>query len=80
MISFHGQNLVAIIHWRSAGNRTENTWDTLYMLWNSWGLSEVNMLFFWSVVGLNVFGLMVAQVLGSVFRAVLLTTRTASVR
>ena len=33
-----------------------------------------------SVVGLNVFGLMVTQTLGSVFRAVLLTTRTASVR
>ena len=32
------------------------------------------------MVGLNVFGLMVTQTLGSVFRAVLLTTRTASVR
>ena len=49
------------------------------MLWNSDALNAVNTLFFWSVVGLNVFGLMVTQVLGSVFRAVMLTARTASV-
>jgi hypothetical protein len=50
------------------------------MLWRTGSLNAVNMLFFWSVVGLNVFGLMVTQTLGSVFRAVLLTTRTATVR
>ena len=49
------------------------------MLWNDDLLNGVNVLFFWSVVGLNVFGLMVTQVLGSVFRAVMLTARTASV-
>lgn len=53
--------------------------DSVLMLWNSDGLNAVNTLFFWSVVGLNVFGLMVTQVLGSVFRAVMLTARTASV-
>ena len=50
------------------------------MLWNNDLLNSVNVLFFWSVVGLNVFGLLVTQVLGSVFRAVMLTARTASVR
>ena len=63
-----------------AGGREENTVDSVLMLWNSDGLNAVNTLFFWSVVGLNVFGLMVTQVLGSVFRAVMLTARTASVR
>jgi hypothetical protein len=62
-----------------AGGREENTVDSLAMLWNSDALNAVNTLFFWSVVGLNVFGLMVTQVLGSVFRAVMLTARTASV-
>ncbi|BDA48956.1 probable solute carrier family 35 member F6 at N-terminal half [Coccomyxa sp. Obi] len=61
------------------GGREENTLDSLLMLWNDDALNAVNMLFFWSVVGLNVFGLMVTQVLGSVFRAVMLTARTASV-
>ena len=63
-----------------AGGREENTVDSLVMLWNNDLLNSVNLLFFWSVVGLNVFGLLVTQVLGSVFRAVMLTARTASVR
>ena len=42
-------------------------------------LSVVNAVFFLSVVGMNVFGLFVTSRLGSVFRAVLLTARTASV-
>ena len=63
-----------------AGNHEENTLDSLAMLWRNGSTNAVNMVFFWSVVGLNVFGLMVTQTLGSVFRAVLLTTRTASVR
>ncbi len=63
-----------------AGGHEENTLDSLAMLWRTGSLNAVNMLFFWSVVGLNVFGLMVTQTLGSVFRAVLLTTRTATVR
>ena len=63
-----------------AGGREENTVDSLVMLWNDDLLNSVNLLFFWSVVGLNVFGLLVTQVLGSVFRAVMLTARTASVR
>ena len=50
------------------------------MLYNDGTLNAVNMLFFWSVVGLNIFGLQVTQILGSVFRAVMLTARTASVR
>lgn len=62
-----------------AGGREENTVDSLVMLWNDDVLNAVNTLFFWCVVGLNVFGLMVTQVLGSVFRAVMLTARTASV-
>ena len=49
------------------------------MLWNDDTLAGVNTLFFWSVVGLNIFGLIVTQILGSVFRAVMLTARTASV-
>ena len=63
-----------------AGGHEENTIDSLVMLWNNDLLNSVNLLFFWSVVGLNVFGLLVTQVLGSVFRAVMLTARTASVR
>ena len=62
-----------------SGGHEENTLDSLVMLWNDDLLNGVNVLFFWSVVGLNVFGLMVTQVLGSVFRAVMLTARTASV-
>ena len=50
------------------------------MLWNSRLLNGINWAFFLSVVGLNIFGLMVTNHLGSVFRAVLLTSRTASVR
>lgn len=61
------------------GGHLENTVDSFVMLWNDDLLNAVNVLFFWSVVGLNVFGLMVTQVLGSVFRAVMLTARTASV-
>lgn len=61
------------------GGREENSIDSLVMLWNNDLLNSVNVLFFWSVVGLNVFGLLVTQVLGSVFRAVMLTARTASV-
>ena len=34
------------------------------MLWNDDLLNSVNLLFFWSVVGLNVFGLLVTQVPG----------------
>lgn len=49
------------------------------MLWQNPGLNVVNLVFFLCVVGLNVFGLMVTTRLGSVFRAVLLTARTASV-
>ena len=63
-----------------AGGSEENTWDSLVMLYNDDILNAVNMLFFWSVVGLNIFGLLVTQILGSVFRAVMLTARTASVQ
>jgi len=49
------------------------------MLYQNRSLNAVNWLFFLSVVGLNIFGLMVTSQLGSVFRAVLLTSRTASV-
>ena len=63
----------------ATGGHLENTIDSVAMLWNDGMLNGVNVLFFWSVVGLNVFGLMVTQVLGSVFRAVMLTARTASV-
>lgn len=62
-----------------AGHHQENVWDTLLMLWHSPALSAVNAAFVASVVGLNVFGLLVTASLGSVFRAVLMTTRTASV-
>jgi hypothetical protein len=57
----------------------ENTWDTLVMLWKSPSVNSVSALFFLSVVGMNIFGLYVALNLGSVFRAVLLTSRTALV-
>ena len=49
------------------------------MLWNSRLLNGINWAFFLSVVGLNITGLLVTNQLGSVFRAVLLTSRTASV-
>jgi hypothetical protein len=63
----------------SAGGCEENTWDSLVMLWNSPTINAVSALFFLSVVGMNVFGLFVTLTLGSVFRAVLLTARTALV-
>ncbi|KAK9918918.1 hypothetical protein WJX75_008024 [Coccomyxa subellipsoidea] len=74
-----GMPLAWLLPGSDIGGREENTVDSLAMLWNSDALNAVNTLFFWSVVGLNVFGLMVTQVLGSVFRAVMLTARTASV-
>ena len=49
------------------------------MLWKSRLLNGINWAFFLSVVGLNISGLLVTSQLGSVFRAVLLTSRTASV-
>ena len=49
------------------------------MLGSSAMLSGVNAAFMASVLGLNVFGLLVTSTLGSVFRAVLLTSRTALV-
>ena len=49
------------------------------MLWSSRLLNGINWAFFLSVVGLNITGLLVTNQLGSVFRAVLLTSRTASV-
>lgn len=61
-----------------AGARTENILDTLVMLADR-DVSIVNAFFFLAVVGMNVFGLFVTSKLGSVFRAVLLTARTASV-
>ena len=60
------------------GDRTENLVDSLVMLADR-NLSIINALFFLSVIGINVFGLFVTSRLGSVFRAVLLTARTASV-
>ena len=62
-----------------AGGSQENTADSFVLLWENRGMNCVNGLFFLSVVGLNVFGLMVTSRLGSVFRAVLLTSRTALV-
>ena len=62
----------------NAGGRAENLVDTLVILADR-DLSIANALFFLSVVGMNVFGLIVTRRLGSVFRAVLLTARTASV-
>lgn len=61
------------------GGCEENLPDTFVMLYNSRLLNGINWAFFFSVVGLNIFGLMVTEQLGSVFRAVLLTTRTVSV-
>ena len=61
------------------GHRQENIWDSLLMLAHSPTLLAVNTAFLACVIGLNVFGLLVTRSLGSVFRAVLLTTRTASV-
>ena len=77
---FHSFYKLATHEGSGAGRHEENTVDSLVMLWNDDLLNSVNLLFFWSVVGLNVFGLLVTQVLGSVFRAVMLTARTASVR
>ncbi|KAK9828122.1 hypothetical protein WJX81_007423 [Elliptochloris bilobata] len=74
-----GLPLAWLLPGHDIGGHEENTLDSVAMLWNTGSLNATNLLFFWSVVGLNVFGLMVTQTLGSVFRAVLLTTRTASV-
>lgn len=63
-----------------SGSCEENLADTVLMLWNSRLLNGINWAFFLSVIGLNIFGLMVTNHLGSVFRAVLLTSRTALVR
>ena len=63
----------------AAGHVWENTLDTLLMLARSPALAAVNAAFVACVVGLNVCGLLVTRSLGSVFRAVLMTTRTASV-
>lgn len=62
-----------------AGGVLENWLDSLAMLWHTKELAVVNGLFFLCVVGLNVFGVAVTCALGSVFRAVLLTARTALV-
>lgn len=62
-----------------AGGCQENTLDSFVLLLKNPSLSAINALFFLSAVGLNIFGLMVTSRLGSVFRAVLLTARTASV-
>ncbi|CAK0786481.1 hypothetical protein CVIRNUC_009694 [Coccomyxa viridis] len=79
LMAIIGMPLAWVIPGSDVGGHEENTIDSLVMLWNDDLLNSVNLLFFWSVVGLNVFGLLVTQVLGSVFRAVMLTARTASV-
>lgn len=63
----------------SAERRLENTVDSFVMLTSNSTMSAINCFFFLSVIGLNIFGLMVTRRLGSVFRAVLLTSRTAAV-
>lgn len=57
----------------------ENWADSCAMLWRTPAVGIVNAVFFVSVIGLNVFGVAVTCTLGSVFRAVLLTSRTALV-
>lgn len=61
------------------GNMLENWLDSCVLLWHSKDVAAVNAVFFTCVIGLNAFGLAVTCALGSVFRAVLLTTRTALV-
>eukprot|EP00884_Botryococcus_braunii_P001950 jgi/Botrbrau1/11756/Bobra.0195s0081.1 len=79
MMLLVGLPLAALLPGSDVGGVKENTWDTLLMLWNSPVVNGVSSLFFLSVVGMNIFGLFVALKLGSVFRAVLLTSRTALV-
>lgn len=62
-----------------AGGMYENWADSFAMLWRTPAVGIVNAVFFVSVIGLNVFGVAVTCTLGSVFRAVLLTSRTALV-
>lgn len=61
------------------GGVLENTADSVVMLVNSPSLFAWNAIYLATVIGTNVFGLMVAAYLGSVFRAVLLAARTGLV-
>eukprot|EP01026_Neomeris_dumetosa_P033141 TRINITY_DN2637_c0_g2_i3.p1 TRINITY_DN2637_c0_g2~~TRINITY_DN2637_c0_g2_i3.p1 ORF type:complete len:719 (-),score=52.62 TRINITY_DN2637_c0_g2_i3:352-2508(-) len=57
----------------------ENTISTFMQLGNSQTLFWTNFVYFWTVLGTNLFGVLVTSVLGSIFRALLLTARTALV-
>mmetsp|Transcript_25022 Transcript_25022/g.62973 ORF Transcript_25022/g.62973 Transcript_25022/m.62973 type:complete len:435 (-) Transcript_25022:1767-3071(-) len=62
-----------------AGGRMENTVDTIAMMANGPVLSSTVALYWVTVLGTNMYGVLVTATIGSVFRSVLLTTRTALV-
>jgi len=71
--------ILAAVPGMDAGGVQENTLDTLLMMRNSRWLSA-SVAFYWvTVLGTNLFGVLVTATIGSVFRSVLLTTRTALV-
>jgi len=57
----------------------ENTVDTLMMLWSNPALATSTVVYWFTVLGTNMYGVLVSATIGSVFRSVLLTTRTALV-
>lgn len=71
--------LAQMLPGRDTGGVLENTLDSVVMLVNSPSLFAWNAIYLATVIGTNVFGLMVASYLGSVFRAVLLAARTGLV-
>jgi len=62
-----------------AGGRMEDTLDTFAMLAHSSALTGSVAVYWFTVLGTNMYGVLVTATIGSVFRSVLLTTRTALV-
>lgn len=71
--------LAQMLPGRDVGGVLENSVDSAVMLIGSPSLFAWNAIYLATVIGTNVFGLMVAAYLGSVFRAVLLAARTGLV-
>eukprot|EP00193_Tetraselmis_chui_P018154 CAMPEP_0177782328 /NCGR_PEP_ID=MMETSP0491_2-20121128/18392_1 /TAXON_ID=63592 /ORGANISM="Tetraselmis chuii, Strain PLY429" /LENGTH=668 /DNA_ID=CAMNT_0019302587 /DNA_START=82 /DNA_END=2089 /DNA_ORIENTATION=+ len=63
----------------AGGRRMEDTLDTFAMLAHSSALTGSVAVYWFTVLGTNMYGVLVTATIGSVFRSVLLTTRTALV-
>ncbi|KAK9802798.1 hypothetical protein WJX73_007502 [Symbiochloris irregularis] len=79
IVTIVGIPLTTLLPGTDQGGMLENWADSCAMLWRTPSVGIVNAVFFASVIGLNIFGVAVTRALGSVFRAVLLTARTALV-